>query len=199
MDVKQAVTERRSIKKYENHTISEDTIKEIMELVLLSPTSFNIQNWRFVVVSSPEQKKKLREAAFNQAQCEESSFSVIFCADLKAAETDPGRYWKNAPEETQKFLVPMISGFYKDNEALNRDEAMRSTGIAAQTLMLLAKEYGLDTCAMVGFDPAKTAELIALPENHVISMIVTVGKRAVDAYGRSGPLPYDEVVMSDRY
>jgi len=199
MDVKEAVIARRSIKKYVEHEVSDAEIHEIMELVMLSPTSFNIQNWRFVVIQSAEQKKKLREAAFNQAQCEESSFTVVFCADLKAAETDPGRYWKNAPEETQKFLVPMITQFYAGNGELNRDEAMRSTGIAAQTLMLVAKQYGYDTCAMVGFDHKKVAEVIGLPEDHLISMLVTVGKKVDEAYARSGPLAYDDVVFTDKF
>ena len=97
------------------------------------------------------------------------------------------------------MLVPMIGQFYAGNDALNRDEAMRSTGIAAQTLMLLARDYGYDTCAMVGFDPKKVADLIGLPDNHIISMLVTVGKRQGDAYPRSGPLAYGEVDFTDKF
>lgn len=199
MNVSEAIETRRSIKKYIDHPMSEDEIKDIMQQVMLSPTSFNIQNWRFVVVSTSEQKKALRAAAYNQAQVEESSFTVVFCADLKAAVTEPSRYWRNAPQETQDMLVPMIGQFYAKNPELTRDEAMRSTGIAAQTLMLIAREKGLDTCAMVGFDPKKVAEVINLPADHVISMLVTVGKRKEDAYPRSGPLDYAEVVFKDSF
>ena len=95
--------------------------------------------------------------------------------------------------------MPMIEPFYKDNEGLQRDEAMRSIGIAGQTLMLAAKAMGYDSCPMIGFDPKKVGEIINLPENHVIGMILTVGKALKPANARGGQLPYDDVVVSDRF
>ena len=56
----------------------------------------------------------------------------------------------------------MIPSFYGKNEQLQRDEAMRSVGIAAQTLMLAAKDMGYDSCPMIGFDPVKVSEIINL-------------------------------------
>ena len=199
MEVKEAVVQRRSIKHYEAHEVSDEELRKIMEHVMLSPTSFNIQNWRFVVIRSLGQKQKLRAAAFNQAQCEESSFSVVFCADLTASYNHPERYWKDAPDAVREMIVPMIGQFYEGNESLNHDEALRSTGIAAQTLMLVAKSHGLDTCAMVGFDPKKVAEVIQLPEKHLVSMIVTVGKRKEAAHARSGQIEYEAAVFTDHF
>ena len=57
------------------------------------------------------------------------------------------------------MLVPMMGKFYDGQEQLQRDEAMRSTGLAGQTLMLAAKAMGYDSCPMVGFDPVKVSEL----------------------------------------
>ena len=74
---------------------------------------------------------------------------------------------------------------------------MRSIGIAAQTLMLM-KSMGYDSCPMIGFHPEKVAEIIDLPENHVI-MMLTVGKALKDANVRSGQLPYDEVVFRNGF
>ena len=76
---------------------------------------------------------------------------------------------------------------------------MRSVGIAGQTLMLAAKAMGYDSCPMIGFDPARVAEIIKLPKDHVIGMIVVVGKALKPANERGGQLPYDEVVFTNSF
>jgi len=151
------------------------------------------------VVKDPETRQKIREASWNQAQVTDASLLVVICADLKAWEKDPGRYWQNAPEPVQQALVPMILSYYKDNEQIERDEALRSCGMAAQTLMLVAKEMGYDTCPMDGFDFDKVGELINLPDDYLISMFVVVGKAARPANERAGQLPLEEVVIYDRF
>ena len=199
METITAIKERRSVKHYDNaHEMSEAEINALLELALLSPTSFNMQNWRFVVVTDPEKRAAIQAAAWNQAQVTEASITILLCANLNAHE-DAGRYWVHAPQSVQDMLVPMIAPLYQNNAELRRDEAMRSIGIAAQTLMLTAKSMGYDSCPMIGFDPEKVAEIIDLPENHVIGMMLTVGKALKDANVRSGQLPYDEVVFRNGF
>ena len=199
METITAIKERRSVKHYDPaHEMSEAEINALVELALLSPTSFNMQNWRFVVILDPEKRAAMQAAAWNQAQVTEASITILLCAKLNAHE-DAGRYWVHAPQSVQDILVPMISPFYQNNAQLRRDEAMRSIGIAAQTLMLTAKSMGYDSCPMIGFDPEKVAEIIDLPENHVIGMMLTVGKALKDANVRSGQLPYDEVVFRNGF
>lgn len=199
METITAIKERRSVKHYDpNHEMSEAEIKALLELALLSPTSFNMQNWRFVVVTDPEKRAAIQAAAWNQAQVTEASITILLCAKLNAYE-EAGRYWVHAPQPVQDMLVPMIAPFYQNSTELQRDEAMRSIGIAAQTLMLTTKSMGYDSCPMIGFDPEKVAEIIDLPENHVIGMMLTVGKALKDANVRSGQLPYDEVVFRDGF
>lgn len=76
---------------------------------------------------------------------------------------------------------------------------MRSCGFAAQTIMLAAKAMGYDTCPMEGFDFRKVGDLINLPSDHIISMMVVVGKKAKDASPRGGQLPLSEVVFEDHF
>lgn len=200
MNTFDAIQQRRSVKHYDpSCQMSEAEIQQLMELAILSPTSFNMQNWRFVVVTDPELRQGLRAAAWNQAQVTDACFTLLICADLNAPFKEPGRYWKDAPPEAQEKLVPMISGFYQGKEQLQRDEAMRSCGIAAQTVMLAAKAMGYDTCPMIGFDAQKVAELIHLPEDHLIGMMITVGKAAKPAQSRPGQLPLGEVLIRDRF
>ncbi len=200
MNTFDAIQQRRSVKHYDStHKISEAEIKQLFELTLLSPTSFNIQNWRFLAVKNPEIRQKIRNAAWDQAQITDASILVVICADLKAWQKNPARYWQNAPTEIQKMIVPMIGNFYEGKEQIQRDEAIRSCGIAAQTLMLTAKAMGYDSCPMIGFDPVKVAEIINLPEDHIICLMISVGKALKPALPRGGQLDFNEVVIFDQF
>lgn len=200
LDTFQAIEQRRSVKHYDPTVrLSADEIEKLLSLTLLSPTSFNIQNWRFVVVDNDDLKVQLRQASWNQAQVTDASHVIMVCADLKAWDKEPERYWVNAPQEVQNALVPMIKKFYAVDAQLERDEAMRSVGIASQTLMLAAKAMGYDTCPMIGFDPIKVAEIIQLPVDHVIGMMIVVGKALTPARERGGQLPYADVVVQNTF
>ena len=76
---------------------------------------------------------------------------------------------------------------------------MRSCGIAAMALMLAAQEMGYATCPMDGFDFDAVGKLINLPSDHVISMMVTIGKGVKEAWPRGGQLPLDEALKTDRF
>ncbi len=200
MNTLEAIRVRRSVKHFDaNHQMTDGEIKELLSLAVLSPTAFNIQNWRFVVVKDREQRQKIREVAWNQAQVTDASLLIVLCADLKSWEKQPGRYWRNAPQEVQEFILPAIDSYYRDKEQVQRDEAMRSCGIAAQTLMLAAKAMGYDSCPMDGFDFEKVGELIKLPDDHVIAMFVVVGKAVQEAMPRAGQLDLDEVVIENQF
>ena len=200
MNTFEAIEQRRSVKHYDpNHKMSEEEKKKLLELASLSPTAFNIQHWRFVVVEDPEVRQKIREHSWDQSQVTDSSLFIILCADKKAWEKDPGRFWVNAPQEVQDILVPAIGGYYTGQEQVQRDECMRSCGIAAQTLMLAAKAMGYDSCPMDGFDFEKVGEIINLPEDHLIAMFVAIGKGTKPAFPRGGQLPLDKIVIKDSF
>ena len=199
LDTLSAIEQRRSVKHYDaTHAMPEALQRQLLELTLLSPTSFNIQNWRFVVVTRPAIKEQLCAAAWNQKQVVEASITVLICANLKSWEQEPERYWANNPD-AGKYLVPMIGQFYANNPQLEHDEALRSVGIASQTLMLAAKALGYDSCPMIGFDPVKVGEIINLPKDHMVGLMVTVGKALKPAHARGGQLPYDTVVLQNHF
>ena len=199
MDTITAIHERRSVKHYDpNHRMDKTEVRKLLELALLSPTSFNMQNWRFVVITDPNKRQAIRDAAWGQAQVTDASILIVLCANLHSHKNG-ARYWVNAPKEVQDILVPLIEPFYEDKPELQRDEAMRSIGIASQTIMLAAKSMGYDSCPMIGFDPVKVAEIIRLPEHHVIGMLLPVGKAVKAATPRGGQLDYEEVVISESF
>ncbi len=200
MDTFEAIRSRRAVKHYDpEHQMPAADERKLMEHALLAPTSYNIQNWRFVLVKDPEQRSLIRKAAWDQAQITEASLLIVLTADMGSWNDRTERYWTNAPAEISEMLVGMTKDFYNGKPELQRDEAMRSSGIAAQTIMLGAKAMGYDSCPMIGFDPEGVAEAINLPENHAIGMIVVVGKKLKDAQPRGGQVPYEEVVLTDRF
>lgn len=200
MDVLEAVSTRRAIKKFDpTHKIIPEEVKKLMEHVILSPTSYNQQNWRFVYVTDQDVKEKISEAARGQAQPKDGSLVVVLCGDLTAWKTEPLRYWKNHPTEKQELVKASLERKYSDDTQAQRDEAIRSCGMAAQTIMLAARDMGLDSCPMVGFEYDELAKVINLPDNHLIVMMVVVGKREEDAAQRGGQLPLDEIAFENKF
>ncbi len=200
MNVPTAIKNRRAIKHFDpDHKMSKKEREEILSLALLSPTAFNIQNWRFVVVDDPKLLKQIRKESWDQAQVTDASLLVILCADLKAWEKEPLRYWHSAPEPVREFMVPAIGQYYNGLDQVQRDEAMRSCGIAAQTLMLAAQSMGYDSCPMDGFNFDAIGELINLPDDHAVTMFVAIGKGIAEAHPRGDKLPLDEVIIANRF
>lgn len=200
MNVIEAIEARRAVKHFDpEHRMTEAEVGELMRLAVLSPSAFNIQNWRFVLVRDPELRKQVRAVAWDQAQVTDASLLVVLCADLKAWEKAPERYWAGAPQPVRDYLVPAIDQYYRGREWVQRDEGMRSCGIAAQTLMLAVKAMGYDSCPMDGFDYGEVGRLLNLPADHAVVMFVAIGKGTQEAWPRPGQLPLEEVVVQNRF
>lgn len=147
----------------------------------------------------PALRGEIRKVAWDQAQVTDASLLIVLCADTKSWEKDTARYWCNAAQPIQEFMVPAIGQYYGGREQVQRDEAMRSCGIAAMTLMLAAKEMGYDSCPMDGFDYEAVGKLINLPQDHVITMMTAIGKATNAAWPRGGQLPMNEVVINNHF
>ena len=201
MDTFDAIYQRRYIKQFDpQHKLSPEEETKLLEAAIQSPTSFNIQHWRFVIMRDPDLRQKIRKEFGNdQAQMTDASLLIIMTADVKAWRKNPERYWKNAPKEVADLLVNWMGPFHEGREWLQRDEAQRSIGMAMQTLMLAAKAMGYDSCPMIGFDSEKVAKLINLPEDHVMGPMVAIGKGIKDPWPKPGQLPLSEVTVENRF
>ena len=201
MNTLDIIYQRRSVKGYDpNYKITPEEEKQLLEATIQSPTSFNIQHWRFVILRDPQLRQKIRKEFGNdQAQMTDASLLILFTADMKAWEKEPSRYWQNAPKEVADLLVNWIGPFHQEREWLQRDEAQRSIGMAMQTLMLAAKAMGYDSCPMIGFDLDKVAELINLPDDHVIGPMVAIGKKVKEPWPKPGQLSLSELVIENKF
>ena len=144
MDTFEAIYKRRAIKGFDpDHRISEAEEKKLLEAAIQAPTSFNIQHWRFVILRDPELRRHIRtELGNDQAQITDASLLILLTGDMKAWAKEPSRYWAKAPAEVAELLVGWLGPFHEGREWLQRDEAQRSIGMAAQTLMLAATAMG---------------------------------------------------------
>src|SRR5271170_4012836 len=77
----QAIADRRATPSFDGSTIPNEDLKKILEAGLHAPSGYNMQPWRFIVVRTPEQRRRLRSASFNQAKVEEASVVIVACGD----------------------------------------------------------------------------------------------------------------------
>ncbi len=200
MNVSTAIQERRAEKMFDPaFTISEQEVNDLLEKAMLSPTAFNIQNWRIVNVKDSALRQNIREVAWNQDKVTDASLLFVVCADLNAWAKEPARYWAGAPQMYQDMLIPAIDAYYRDKPQVQRDEAMRSCGIISMSIMLLAQEQGWYSCPMDGFDFSAVGKLINLPEGHVVSMMITIGRRTQESFPRVGKISLNEVLIENTF
>ena len=200
MDTFEAIAARRAVKQFDaEHRMPDADLEKLLDAAMEAPTSFNIQLWRFVVVRDPELRRQIRANGNDQAQMTDASVLIVMTADVDAWKKDPQRYWRNAPAEVAELLVNWMGPFHEGRPQLQRDEAQRSIGMAMQTLMLAAKAMGYDSCPMIGLELEKVAKLINLPDDPVIGPLIAIGKGTKPAWPKPGQLPYEEVVITNRF
>jgi len=200
MNTIEAITKRRSIRHFQkDFKIPNSDIEQLIKLAMLSPTSYNIQHWKFLVVEDLETRQKIQDAAFGQVQVTEASHLILVITDIKAWNKSMKEKWKNVPKEVGDFMSSSAPQFYEGREQLQRDEAIRSASFATQTLLIAATEMGYETGTMIGFDFDETAKIINLPENHIISNFIVVGKGIKDPMERGGQLPLEKVLIKNSF
>lgn len=198
MNFSDLVQARRSVRDYDlAQPVTDTDLKAIFDDVILSPSAFNLQPWVFVVVRGAEQKKRLRAAAMDQAQVENCGAAIVVCARLDAHVDAPTLY-AQAPAAVRERIVGMTAQMYGGNAQFARDEAIRGASLAAMTLMYAAKARGLDTGAMIGFDPQAVAEVVGLTDNYLPAMLIVMGHGQAPATPRGYRKPVSEVVKLER-
>ncbi len=179
------------------------TIQKIYELACLTPSSFNLQPWRVILVSSPEKKQTLRDCAFGQPKVTEASQVAIVLGDREAFEKDnmdpilddfidKGFY----PPENRDMLLGMAKGLYGGRES---QFASRNAGLFAMSFMYAAKSLGVDTHPMDGFDAAAIVDRFGIPPRYEVVMLIAIGKfdSTKTLLERGARKPFDKVITVD--
>lgn len=208
MDFDDVLTSRRSVRNYADRDVDRETLRRIVDRARLAPSSYNLQPWEFLAVVDDDRRERLREIAYGQPQVTDAPVTVAVLGNLDPAahadrvladQVEKGLRTEDEAESTRESIERMADG----DEASRRTWATTSTALAAQQLMLAARDEGLHTCPMGGFDGDAFLEEFDVPEGYEPVMLVTLGHAAEDAEAlandRKFRRPVDEVLHVDEF
>lgn len=162
---------RYATKKFDaSRRIDPDTWAALEESLVLSPSSYGLQPWKFLVITDPELKAKLKPVSWNQSQVEDCSHHVVFLVrkDLGLPEiehfVDRIAEVREVPRESlEMFRKYMVGDLAEGPRAKTINEwAARQVYIALGNFMTAAAMVGVDTCPMEGLDPLKYDQILGL-------------------------------------
>ena len=179
--------------------VSSAQINELVRLATLAPSAYNFQNWKFIAVTSPAAKEKLKAAAYGQQKVVDAAVTFIVCGTLNAhqhLETTlrPSLDSGILDQAVVDTWIGMAKGSHEGNAQLQRDEAFRSASLAAMTLMLAAQDMGLATGPMSGFDQGAVSAVFDLSEDEVPVMLIATGYSASGNWPQKPRKPFDDVL-----
>jgi putative NAD(P)H nitroreductase len=193
MEFATVVRNRQSVRAFDpSYTLHDDQLRALFDLAILSPSSFNLQHWRFVVVRDATRKALLRHAAHGQAHVSDASAVIVACGRMDAHLQPTHR--SAAETDAERARRTRIERLYGNSAQLQRDEATRSASLACMTLMLAAESIGLATCPLIGFDVQEVCDIVGLDALQIPVMLVAIGKAAAGSGSRKPRLPLDTVV-----
>ena len=167
-----ALNWRYATKKFDAaRKIPASTWSALEQALVLSPSSYGLQPWKFLVVSNPEVREKLKAQSWDQAQVTEASHLVVLAAKTDLTEADVERFVKHIAAtrgqtraELQGYYDVIVGKLVKGPRYTHIKEwADRQTYIAFGQLMTSAALLGVDACPLEGLDPAMYDEILGLP------------------------------------
>jgi nitroreductase len=205
LDVPTAILQRRSIKNFKPDPIAPELLRQLLELTVAAPSSFNIQDWRIIVVVDPEQRAALGAACFNQPQILQAPVNLVFAADIKAGERDitpiieqgmKTGAWSEGTANYFKKAIPEFSVGLGDKA---REYAIKDAIIAATHAMLAAESLGLSTCMMNGWIEDKVKAVIGAENDSdiAIALVLPIGY-AAEPRQNPGRMPFEFNISLDR-
>ena len=167
--------------------IPAEDFNQILEFGRLSPSSFGMEQWRFIVIQSPELREQLRETCWGQPQITESSHVIVILAKTEAVETvteyvDTLFRRRNMPDEAlQMYLKKYVSHHETEIAPYMSTFAWSSKQcyIALANMMTGAASMGIDSCPIEGFSKTGVEQLLEINTNQFeVAVLVTFGYRA---------------------
>jgi len=188
---------RHACKVFAEGKIPQEDLHFILEAGRLSPSSFGMEHWHFIVVQSDELKMKLKPACWNQEQITTCSDLVIITAKIDDVarksyyEAMFGR--RGLPLESLKQYLGLYQDYIDQLESITHWASAQCT-IAVANMMSYAALIGIDSCPIEGFEREKVVEILALDttKEHLV-MMVALGYR-LNPQSPKHRLDFDTVV-----
>jgi nitroreductase len=146
MDLMPEITNRQSIKDFQDKSIERDKVDRILEAGRLAPSAKNRQPWRFIVIENPDMKSKIQEASFGQEHVGKAGIIIALCSTNIDYRMPNGQ-----------LAHPIDITF------------------AASFMMLQAEHEGLGSCVVTTFDEIEVKELLTVPYKMKVIMLLLVG------------------------
>ncbi len=189
-DLLDALTWRYATKKFDpNKTIAPETWSALEDALVLTPSSYGLQPWKFLIVTSAELKEKLKPLSWNQAQVTDCSHYVVFTIKKNLTAADVDRFVARTAE-VRGMSIELIAGYrnmmvsdvVNGARSFNVNEwATRQAYIALGNFMTSAALLGVDTCPMEGIEPANYDKVLNLSEKGYATVVAcAAGYRADD-------------------
>ena len=201
----QAIRERRATPSFDGSPMPPEDLRRILDAGLAAPSGYNMQPWRFVVVQSPEGKRRLRGASYNQAKVEEASAVIVACGDADGWRRDldlmiqqgrEGGMPEGYAAQARTSVTNYLSSFSSDEMHgwLNK-----MVMIALTQMMMMAEVMGYDTAPMEGFEQAKVHEVLRLPMSFWVVALLGIGHlKGPDKYN-GGRFDISHTVFSEEF
>jgi nitroreductase len=177
----QAIRERRATPSFTGAPIPAVDLKQILQAGLDAPSGYNMQPWRFIVVQSPEQKKRLRGASYNQPKVEEASAVIVACGDADGWRKDldemlrlgrKGGMPEGYAHQAQAAVPNYMSSFSSEQM---KGWLNKMVTIAVTHMMLMAEVMHYDTAPMEGFEQERVHEVLRLPMSYHVVALLAIG------------------------
>lgn len=184
---------RASIKVFNpEKKLSETQLNTLLTSLHLSASSFGLQPWKFLVITNPELRQKLRENSWNQTQVTDASHLIVLCRKTDITPSDVDTYiqhiatTRNTPAEALAGYAQMMKGYIANMDESQRASWMeKQVYIALGSLLTAAAVEKIDSCPLEGFDKNAYNTLLDLPRlGYSACVVCALGFRdATDTYG----------------
>jgi len=185
---------RHACKKFDpEKKIPQEQLEEIMECARLSPTSFGIEAWKFLVIESDTLKQKIRPACWDQPQITDSSHVVIILSAPTLVNKDSEHVRqmfarRGLDEETTNAYVQRYGDFHANEVAPRMNEyawCSKQCYIGLANIMTAAAAVNIDSCPIEGFDKNELEQALELAtDKEQVSVVVALGYRASEQPAR---------------
>jgi nitroreductase len=186
--------------------VSDSDFEQILEALRLSPSSFGMQPWKFVVVNDPAIRESLVPHSWGQRQVADACRLLVLCRPLSITDADVDRFIQFTADErgidasTLEGFGGMIKGFLGRMSDQQKAQWMKDqVYIALGNLMTTTAVMGIDACPMEGFVPQEYDRILNLADKGLTSVVACpVGYRsAEDKYAEFAKIryPMDEIVI----
>lgn len=182
--VREAIEDRRSIRKYLQEEPNMAQIEEILRLTSLAPSAWNVQPWRFHLVVDPAVRERFREAAYDQPQVTSAPVVVVVASDMEdVMENIREIAHPGMSDEAKDRLVRTIQNTFGTKSVQERGQwGLTQANIALGYLLIAARGMGYATVPMLGFDQGKVRQVLGLPDHLLFAAMVPIGRPAEEGY-----------------